>query len=296
MTVAAERGRMAYNFSIVGVQKAGTTMLANAVRQHVMVCRPPRKEAHFFTDEAYDWGSPDYERDYTAPRRSTRHRMVGDSTPAYLFWPHALERMHAYRPEMPLVAIFRDPVERLFSHWAHVRTRVLPWVDWPRFVTKFAEPSLPAELPSGVDPQRYAHLSGIARGYYGAQLERGLSIFPREQWLLLEFRSMLEDFDRTLDATTDHLGLPRFDEHPRLGPRNVGAETVAGTAPTADELAAVAQGYAEDLTRFEQLSGIDVSRWPTRRIIDGELDPEELAARFAAKVVPWPSPTSPATS
>jgi hypothetical protein len=109
-------GRMPYNFSIVGVQKSGTSTLSGTISQHRNVCRPPRKEAHFFNDESYDWAHPDYERDYTAPRRAKVHTMVGDSTPVYLFWPQALERMRAYKPDMPLIAVFRDPIERLFSH------------------------------------------------------------------------------------------------------------------------------------------------------------------------------------
>ena len=35
---------------------------------------------------------------------------------------------------------------------------------------------------------------------------------------------------------------------------------------------------------FEELSGIDTSAWPTRLILDGQLDPGELAARCARKV------------
>ena len=34
---------------------------------------------------------------------------------------------------LPLVAIFRDPLERLFSHWTMLRTRHPDWPDWPGF-------------------------------------------------------------------------------------------------------------------------------------------------------------------
>ncbi|WP_165821149.1 sulfotransferase domain-containing protein [Nocardioides gansuensis] len=282
-------GRMPYNFSIVGVQKSGTSTLSGTISQHRFVCRPPRKEAHFFNNEDYDWEHPDYERDYTAPRRAKVHRLVGDSTPVYLFWPHALERMHAYKPDMPLIAVFRDPLERLFSHWTMLRTRNPDWPDWPGFLTEFRPMTLPTELPGGVRAMRYKHMSGIARGYYGAQLQRGFEIFPREQWLLLEFRSMLADWDTCVDRTTDHLGLPRFDQRPPLRNRYAGAELVTGTAPTAEDLASLAELYAADLALFERLSGIDTSGWPTRQVLDGSLEPGGLAARFAKKVAPLPA-------
>ena len=131
---------------------------------------------------------------------------------------------------MPLIAVFRDPIERLFSHWTMLRTRHPDWPDWPGFLTEFRPTSLPDTVPTDVKPMRYKHMSGIARGYYGAQLERGFSVFPREQWLLLEFRSMLASFDASVDRATDHLGLPRFEEHPPLRNRYAGARAGHGHA------------------------------------------------------------------
>ena len=127
-------------------------------------------------------------------------------------------------------------------------------------------------------------MTGLARGFYGEQLQRGFELFPRQQWLLLELRSMLGDFDATVDRTTDFLGLPRFERVPPLRNWHAGADAVPGTAPTADDVARLAELYARDLAVFEELSGIDTSAWPTRLVLDGELDPAELAARFARKV------------
>lgn len=285
----APLGRMGYNFSIVGVQKSGTTTLSGTISQHRLVCRAPRKEAHFFDREHYDWDNPDYERDYTAPRRSRVHVLLGDSTPSYLYWPQALQRMHAYKADMPLIAVFRDPLERLFSHWVMLRSRNPKWPDWSGFLSEFPDTSPPDRVPPGVRPTRFQHMAGIGRGMYGALLERGFGIFPSEQWLLIEFRDMLANFDHHVDRTTDHLGLPRFDSVPELKNRYAGAESITGTAPSGDDLASLAQTYAEDLALFERLSGLDISKWPTHRILEGSLDPDELAAKFATKVRPLES-------
>lgn len=280
----ADLGRLPYSFSIVGVQKSGTSTLSGTISQHDLVCKPPRKEAHFFNEESYDWANPDYERDYTAPKRAGIHRMVGDATPVYLFWPRALERMRAYNPDLRLIAIFRDPIERLFSHWTMLRSRHPDNPDWSEFITQFRETSLPLDIPEGVAPMRYKHMSGVARGYYGEQLRRGFELFDRDQWLLLEFRAMLREWDSTVDRTTDHLSLPRFTERPQLKNWYAGAEKITGTAPTAKELADLAELYGPDLEVFAELSGLDTSDWATRRILDGTLDPGALAARFADKI------------
>ena len=279
-------GSMAYNYAVVGVQKGGTSTLAVTLNQHRLVCQAPDKERHYFDDEDVDWSAPDYARDYSAPRRAPVHRLVGDASPTYLYWPHALERMHAYDSGMPLIAVFRDPLERLFSHWVMLRSRNLAWPDWPDFLTEWPHTSLPDEVPGPdvVRTMRWRHMTGIARGFYGEQLQRGFELFDRRQWLLIELRAMLGDFPATVDRTTDFLDLPRFEQVPPLQNWHAGAEQVPGTAPTGDDLAHVAEVYAKDLALFEELSGIDTSGWATRRILDGGLDPAELAERFARKV------------
>ena len=277
-------GRMPYTFAIVGVQKGGTSTLSVTLNQHLLVCQPPEKERHYFDDETVDWSAPDYARDYTAPRRAAVHRMMGDASPTYLYWPHALERMRAYDASLPLVAVFRDPLERLFSHWVMLRSRNLAWPDWPDFLTEWPHTALPDEVPTDVRTMRWRHMTGLARGFYGAQLARGLELFPRRQWLLLEMRAMLGDFEATVHRTTDFLGLPRFERVPPLRNWHAGAEKVPGTAPTADDVGRLAELYAADLAVFEELSGLDTSAWPTRRVLDGTMEPRELADRFAGKV------------
>ena len=277
-------GEMAYNYAIVGVQKGGTSTLAVTLNQHRLVCQPPDKERHFFDDESVDWSAPDYARDYVAPRRAPIHRLVGDATPTYLYWPQALARMRAYNPAMPLIAVFRDPLERLFSHWVMLRSRNPAWPDWPDFLSEWPHTSLPDAVPAGVRTMRWRHMTGLARGFYGEQLQRGFELFGRRQWLLLELRAMLDDFEQTVHRATDFLDLPRFERVPPLRNWHAGAEQIAGTAPTGDDLARVAEIYAKDLALFEELSEIDTSPWPTRLILDGDLDPAELAARFARKV------------
>jgi len=271
-----------YSFSIVGAQKSGTSTLSTALDRHPQVARAPRKELQFFTREDVDWERPDYSG-YRAPLRKPQHRIAGDATPAYLFWPGALDRMRDYNPDLRLIAVFRDPLERLFSHWTMLRGRWSTSPDWPEFITEFRPPSTPTTLPN-VPSLAFKQRSGVARGYYGDQLTRGLTIFPREQWLWLEFRSMLADFSGTLDQLTDFLGVDRYHRHPEPGRQMSGPDRVAGTPPSAADLTSLAELYAADLAQFRDVSGLDVDGWPTVQILAGRLDPDDLATKFAARV------------
>lgn len=280
-------GTVPYRFSIVGVQKAGTSTLSALLSSHPQVTAPTKKELHYFDDDQRDWSGTDHEG-YVAHRRTPGEVLAGDNTPKYIFHPLALSRMRAYNPDMRLIALFRDPIERVFSHWAMLRERKAWTADWPQFITELRPAELPRRIPEGASPKRYIARSGAARGFYGQQLARGLELFPADQWLLLDFRSMVADHHGVLDRVTDHLGLHRFAAYPDLLHRMSGPDVVHGTAPTADEVLGLAQYYRTDLQVFAELSGVDVSRWPTSRILAGEMDPKELAEKLGAKVEPRP--------
>lgn len=286
--------QLRYGFAIVGVQKAGTSTLSQAITEHPQVVRAPRKEATYFNSLTIDWSRPPHDQHVVA-RQTAGELVVGDATPAYLWWPQALERMRDYNPHTRVIAVLRDPIERAYSQWRMQRERSARRVangrgtlaeDWPVVVERFLDLPLPDKVtPGGFKGSR----SIFSRGLYAEQLTRGAEVFDPEQWLVLEFKAMLADFPATLERVTDHLGLDRFREPPPLRHELAGAEQVSGTAPTAEELLRIARRYAEDLDRLPELptaAGLDFSRWPTRLILDGRLDPGELARKLARRVVP----------
>lgn len=269
------------SFAIVGVQKAATTSLYQMLALHPRVVDGPQKEMRFFL-EARDWSDPDYST-YRRPVLSGDGDIAGDATPAYLFWPGALERMRAYDPGLRLMAAFRDPIERAFSHWSMERMRHSWYPDLPQAIESYGHDPLPTEI-SADRPGAALQRSPFSRGLYGAQLERGLAHFPAEQWLLFEFREITGDHRRSLDRATDHLGIERFETYPELDHRMATPTTNDGTAPSVAAIEGLVRHYADDLALFERLSGIDTSRWSTRRVIDGTLEVEEFHATLCAKL------------
>jgi hypothetical protein len=281
LTAMADHESVPIRFAIVGVQKAATSTLYRMLVQHPKVVGGPEKELRFFLENR-DWDDPDY-TSYCRPRIPARAELAGDATPAYLFWPQALQRMRAYREDMRLIATFRDPVERAVSQWAMERSRHDDYPDLPDAIEQYGADPLPERLPekrSGRSLQR----SLFARGRYGAQVERGLSVFPRDQWLFLEFRELLSAHEAALDRATDHLGLRRFRRYPELIQRNATPTRNAGPAPTVAAFEQLVEGYADDLALFEQLTDVDTSGWPTRQVLAGDLALEEFHAKVCGKL------------
>lgn len=268
-------------FAVVGVQKAATSTLYAMLVRHPRIVGGPQKELRFFFEDQ-DWDHPDYSS-YCRPLRGAGADLAGDATPAYLFWPGALQRMRDYRADMLLMATFRDPVERACSQWAMERSRHRDYPDLPEAIATYGADPLPESLPES-RPSPALQRSLFARGRYGAQVERGLALFPRGQWLFLEFRELLSDHEHTLDRATDHLGLERFERYPDLVQRSATPTRNVGSAPTVAALDLLLQGYADDLALFERLTDVDTSSWPTRRVLSGQLTIEEFHARICAKL------------
>lgn len=270
------------SFSIVGVQKAATSTLYLMLGQHPRVAAGPEKEMRFFIEEKRDWVTPDYS-EYVRPARR-RARIAGDATPEYLFWPHALERMHRYNPDLRLLATFRDPIERAVSQWSMQRERDPGFPDLPRTIADWAHPEVPTDVPDGLSPFELRRQSLFTRGLYGQQLRRGLEIFPSEQWLTIDFRDTYTRPTDTLDRITDFLDIERFETYPELLHRNQTPDHHTGAAPSTDDVRRLVDLFGPDLEEFAKLSGIDVSGWSTMRVAAGELSIEDFTASLARKV------------
>jgi hypothetical protein len=81
-----------------------------------------RKEVHFFDDESpFENGSPDEVPYHEAFSPTDPAQLLGESTPAYMYWTDALRRIWRYNPAMKLILLLRNPIERAYSHWNMAR-------------------------------------------------------------------------------------------------------------------------------------------------------------------------------
>ncbi len=110
-----------YHYLIVGgTTKAATTSLFAYLSDHPTICGATYKETRFFLDSNYPLPSKyrytgDLE-DYNLLFPSCDGDQVRlDSTPDYLYCPHALERIAKFLPHAKLVFSLREPISRLVS-------------------------------------------------------------------------------------------------------------------------------------------------------------------------------------
>lgn len=244
-------------FLVAGVQKGGTTALFDYLNGHPDLSMAPDKEVHFFDDEAgsqgfgVDWSAPDYAA-YHARFAPADGRLRGEATPIYLYWPPSLPRIRAYDPTLKLILIFRDPVERAWSHWRMERARGVEPLSFSDSIRHGR-----ARVDDPAAPGCHRVHSYVERGFYGVQVERLLSLFPREQVFFGSARALRSDPSLFLSNVCDFLGVPRLTGVERLE-SHVGRSDGEFSAMDPSDRDYLAGLFQEDQKLFKTLAGLDL--------------------------------------
>jgi len=206
------------DFLILGAQKAGTTWLADVLRQHPDIYLPPEKELHFFNKrKAYARGIEWYESHFDDTAASRR----GEATPNYL-WTSSNHReieassrvkdipgtVHQHYPDLQFFVLLRDPVQRAISAY---RTLVRGG---------YLSPQVPF--------REAIHQQGIvSMGFYETHIRRWMEYYPAENFQFFVFEhAVLENRLATAQCAFAFLGVnddftPEdldTKKHPALGP------------------------------------------------------------------------------
>lgn len=170
--------------------------------------------------------------------------VTGEATPSYLLGGALVaERVARVRPDMRLLVIVRDPVERAYSHYQMMRDRSGTEEQLQRrgsvadkSFAEFVEQDLARlqrcgalSLTAGHSAEEQAAIaqrfedeymrecpmdhgghSVLGRGMYALQLLQWLRVFPREQFLFLRLDALAADTQREMDKVCAFLGLDRF--------------------------------------------------------------------------------------
>ncbi|MDD9946073.1 MAG: sulfotransferase domain-containing protein [Myxococcales bacterium] len=195
------------DFIIIGAQKCGTTSAIANLTRHPMVetsvPQPPpgATELHFF-DVHWNRGLAWYRAQFPEA-----DGILGEKTPAYVFHPHALERMHRTLPDAKLILLLRNPTDRAYSQWTMLNRLAddygrSGW-GYPTFDEAFAK-----------------DLRGIrSRGDYAPQLARVLRYYHRDQVLVAITERVRADLQAAYTRMFRFLGVPddpdlRFEIRP----------------------------------------------------------------------------------
>jgi hypothetical protein len=239
-------------FLVAGAQKSGTSALDAYLRDHPELCLPREKELHFFDRDRLFAAEPvDYAAYHAHFDPRPPQHLLGESTPAYLYWPHAIERIARYNAAMRFIIVLRNPITRAFSHWNYerlVRREPLPFRD-----ALHAYPERRRTLPAG-EAKRFAY---VDRGYYAGQLKRLWAHFPVEQTLVFKSEELHGEPAAVLARIAAFLGVGAF---PPLAAKTKNRRKYDARL-SEDERQYLAGLYRDEIRELERLLGWDCSAW-----------------------------------
>ena len=285
--IATRRARIFPGFIIIGTQRAGTTSLFYYLRRHPDVRRPSSgdgsvdwpKELHFF-DERYHRGLDWYRTFFPlAVERSIarvrgRDVVAGEATPYYLFHPLVPERVAASLPDVRLIALLRDPIERAYSHYQLMVRTGREKLSFEDAVAAEEERLAGEDLSAdtwvttkfGARTHReHRHRAYINRGLYAEQLERWYGYFPRDQLMVIRAEEFLERPAEIYAAVLRFLGLRPWE------PKDFVTRNRGSYAPIDPELRThLDERFAEPNARLVALLGWEKT-WESPATRDGVL-------------------------
>lgn len=221
----AERGLP--SFIIIGAQKAGTTSLFKYLRQHPGIAPAHKKEIKFF-DCNYANGLDWYRSHFPKESELSAGRITGEASPHYLSHPLAPLRIQEVLPEVRLIALLRNPVERAYSHYQLNVRRRREHLSFEEALDQ-EESRLAGMLEKirqgeTIPLYNFLHYAYVYKGLYAEQLENWLAVFPRQQVLILQSERLFARPAAVFQQVQEFLGLPAWAPK-KFEPFNTGRYT-----------------------------------------------------------------------
>jgi hypothetical protein len=171
---------------------------------------PLRKEVHYF-DLNHHRGVGWYRGHFPYVHRLRRGALTFEASPYYLVHPLVPGRVAGLLPEIKLIALLRNPVDRALSHYQHeVRGGREP-LSFEEALTREPERLAGEESRLENEPDYYSYnhhrYSYVCRGLYLEQLRRWARHFSRSQLLILQSERLFRDPAGTTAAVHQFLGL-----------------------------------------------------------------------------------------
>ncbi|MEM9241355.1 MAG: sulfotransferase domain-containing protein [Pseudomonadota bacterium] len=176
------------HFIIIGAMKSGTTTLYRHLDEHPDVDMSRDKETDFFVSEK-NWsrGLGWYSKQF-----SRADAVRGEASPNYTKsrdFPGVAERMAQVCPDVKLIYILRDPIDRAQSQFHH----------------GVFMGALSPDLNDFQSTHEYAHI--LDGSLYAEQLETYLQYFRKEAILILDFAELVRAPQAVMDKVTAHIGV-----------------------------------------------------------------------------------------
>lgn len=177
--------------------KSGTTSLIHHLSHHKYI-HAPTQEVHYFNkDVNFNKGGEWYVQKLLEGK-TDEAKLIGEKTPTYSYQENVPQRIYEYSPNIKLIWVLRNPVDRCYSNYIHIYRKGGERLSFEEAVRSEQE-RIKENIFRGYKE----------RGIYHKQVERFLEFFPLENMHFMLFEELVEKYDEKhkLNNLFEFLGL-----------------------------------------------------------------------------------------
>lgn len=186
-------------FIVIGAQKAATTSVFQWLREHPDVYLPAQKELEFFSnDRLYERGFGFYcDRWF---RETGAAKAIGEVSPQYMMSGATPARIAENLPDVQLIAVLRNPIDRAYSHYVMSLRRGLEKKSFEEAIDTLV--MKPHSVPMQLD-----ELSYLEAGLYGRILGEFRKFFSEHSLRVVFYETLIQDPEGCLENLCRFIGV-----------------------------------------------------------------------------------------
>ena len=192
------------NFFIVGAPKSGTTNMSYYLMQHPQVFMPENLEPYYFArldiPQNYKREIISDEKKYLNLFKNAKNcKVVGESSPVYLYCPHSALEIKNRFPNSKLIISLRNPIEIAYSEYFSLK---FMGFDQNRSFDELLDSS-----EEQLTRNEFHIDSLLEAGFYSKHIKRFQKIFSKNQIKITIFEEYVKNTVPTINSILSFLGI-----------------------------------------------------------------------------------------
>lgn len=197
------------DFIIIGTVKGGTTSLYNYIGRHPKVLPATEKEVRFFNTQ-FEKGEDWYFAHFPPIPQGEKY-LTGEASPTYIYEDGVAQRMGATVPDVKLIAVLRNPIDRAVSHYYMLKKLGQENRSLEKAIAGEME-VLSKVTKQSLEEVSFPDKMGYLRcGLYVYFLQQWRKKFPEDRLLILKSEDLYDKPEETMKQVFDFLGLPDYE-------------------------------------------------------------------------------------
>lgn len=194
---------MKVNMLIIGAGRSGTTSLYEHLKSHPDICFSNIKEIPFFSvKDIYQRGESYYHSFF----KLDKQKVIASSDTYLLIDQEAPKRILDYNPDMKIIIMLREPVERSYSSYIYAINN-----GHENKTTTYRDAfNLEKEKISEKDIIIKNNLGHFYSGLYYKHVKCWMQFFPKENFLLIKTNDLKENYQEVLKKVSKFLNIEEF--------------------------------------------------------------------------------------